>query len=82
MEHVEIKFYQQDAGFDTRTDESSIKITVDDTYLSEKSLTKIIDAVAFSDVHDAMGLERVEVNYWQDMEGYRERLIPVRKDKQ
>ena len=82
MEYVEIKFYQQDAGFNTNIDDSSIKITVDDTYLSEKSLTKIIDAVAFADVHDAMGLERVEVNYWQDMEGYRERLIPVRKAKQ
>jgi hypothetical protein len=82
MEHVEIKFYQQDAGFNTNIDDSSIKITVDDTYLSEKSLTKIIDAVAFADVHDAMGLERVEVNYWQDMEGYRECLTPVRKAKQ
>ena len=82
MEHAEIKFYQQDAGFNTNINDSSIKITVDDTYLSEKSLTKIIDAVAFADVHDAMGLERIEVNYFEDMEGYRERLIPIKKSKQ
>tara|TARA_R110002051_G_C8366246_1_gene442732 strand:+ start:194 stop:415 length:222 start_codon:yes stop_codon:yes gene_type:complete len=71
MNNVEIKFYQQDAGYNTGIDDSSVKITIDDTYVSEKSLTKIIDAVAFSDVHDAMGLERVEVNYWQNLEVFR-----------
>ena len=42
MNNVEIKFYQQDAGYNTGIDESSIKITIDHTYVSEKSLTKIL----------------------------------------
>lgn len=84
MQYTEIKFYTEDCGYDTKVDDPSITITfagynnVDSLCLSEESLTKIKDTIASIDVHDAIGLERVHVSYWEDMDGYRERLIPIK----
>ena len=78
MQYTEIKFYTEDCGYDTKVDDPSITISFDDLHLSEESLTKIKDTIASIDVHDAIGLERVHVSYWEDMEGYRERLIPIK----
>jgi len=79
MQYTEIKFYTEDCGYDTKVDDPSITITfagynnVDSLCLSEESLTKIKDTIASIDVHDAIGLERVHVSYWEDMDEYKEK---------
>lgn len=77
MQYTKIKFYTENCGYNTKVDDSSITISFVDPYLSEESLTKIKDTIASIDAHDAMGLDRIEVSYWEDMEGWRERLIPI-----
>ena len=79
MQYTEIKFYTEDCGYDTKVDDPSITITfagynnVNSLCLSEESLTKIKDTIASIDVHDAIGLERVHVSYWEDMDEYKEK---------
>ena len=77
MQYTEIKFYAEDCGYDNKVDDPSITITfagynnVDSLCLSEESLTKIKETIASIDVHDAMGLDRIKVSYWEDIEEYR-----------
>ena len=52
-------------------DDESITISFDDLYISEENLTKIKETIASIDVHDAMGLDRIKVSYWEDIEEYR-----------
>lgn len=78
MQYTKIKFYREDCGYNTNMDDESINVSFDDLHISEESLTKIKDTMASIDVHEAIGLDRIEVSYWEDMEGYRERLIPIK----
>jgi hypothetical protein len=71
MQYTKIKFYREDCGYDTDMDDESITISFDDLYISEESLTKIKETIASIDVHDAMGLDRIKVSYWEDIEEYR-----------
>jgi hypothetical protein len=72
MENINIKFYLEDKGYDLKQDDSSLTIKCDE-YISDKSLEKILDVISSVNTSDAIGLDRVKVTYWENLE-YREEV--------
>jgi len=75
MENTTIKFYDEEGGYSNHSDEI-IRIRVEGA-LSGKSLTKILDAVAYANDRDALAIDKFKVTRWENMEGWMERLIPI-----
>lgn len=80
MENTTIKFYDYDGGFSNNHDDVIIKIDVEGD-LSDKSLTKLLDAVAYANDRDALDIGKFKVTRWEDMEGWNERLTCSHSDQ-
>ena len=72
MNYKEIKFYEENCGFNEKEDDSAITITSSDCYISLDSIEKIVETVVRCSIHDAMALERYKVTYWEDTDGLEE----------
>ena len=86
MNYLEIKFFEENCGFNEELDDSAISVSGSTTYISPESIESIVQTVVRCGIHDAMGLERYNVNYWEDTDGLEEAIryedAPKKKKKE
>jgi hypothetical protein len=86
MNYLEIKFFEENCGFNKELDDYAVSVSSVSAYISPESIESIVETVVRCGIHDAMGLERYNVNYWEDTDGLEEAIIhqdaPKKKKKE
>ena len=86
MNYLEIKFFEENCGFNKELDDYAISVEGSSTYISPESIESIVQTVVRCGIRDAMGLDRYNVNYWEDTDGLEEAIIyedaPKKKKKE
>tara|TARA_Y100001963_G_scaffold137635_1_gene201549 strand:+ start:55 stop:342 length:288 start_codon:yes stop_codon:yes gene_type:complete len=74
MNYLEIKFFEENCGFNKELDDYAILVSGSSNYISPESIESIVQTVVRCGIRDAMGLERYNVNYWEDTDGLEEAI--------
>ena len=86
MNYLEIKFFEENCGFNKEHDDYAILVSGSSTYISPESIESIVQTVVRCGIRDAMGLDRYNVNYWEDTAGLEEAIryedAPKKKKKE